>query len=102
MTDFAQGDIIRISNSKYMFVIVSNNSFIRATGVFHVCPFVSGLPAGPVHIVGKGKKDATGTIPCEQIKLIDPEERNCSRVDSLPYETIMEVSDAIQGIFEYD
>lgn len=102
MTDFAKGDIIRIANSRYLFVIVSNNSFIRATGVFHVCPFVSDLPGGPVHIVGQGKKGETGTIPCEQIKLIDPEERNCRRVDRLPYETIMDVSDAIQGLFEYD
>ena len=32
----------------------------------------------------------------------DPAVRNCRRVDSIPYHEIMNVSDALQGIFEYD
>lgn len=39
---------------------------------------------------------------CEQIKQIDPSVRGCSRGDRTPYRMIMEVSDVIQGIFEYD
>ena len=103
MNDFYQGDIIKISGfNKQLFVIVSKNAFIRATGMFHVCPMISGIPAGPVHIVVKGQKGESGTIICEQIKAIDPKARGCSRVDLLSYENMMNVSDAIQGIFEYD
>lgn len=103
MNDFCQGSIIKISGfQKQFFVIVSKNAFIRATGMFHVCPMVSGVSAGPVHIEVKGKNGESGTVICEQIKIIDPGARSCSIADLLPYEDIMNVSDAVQGIFEYD
>ena len=103
MIDFSQGDIIRISGfKKQLFVIVSKNAFIRATGIFHVCPMIPGIPAGPVHIEVKGRNGESGTVICEQIKAIDPDARGCNRIDSLSYENIMNVSDAVQGIFEYD
>ena len=38
----------------------------------------------------------------EQIKLIDPAARGCHRVDRLTYASVMDISDALQGIFEYD
>ena len=83
MIDLFQGDIIKIGGFKSLFMIVSNNAFIQATGVFHVCPVLE-------------------NVLCEQIKLIDPEARNCRRLDRLPYGTVMDISDALQGIFEYD
>ena len=103
MTKFYQGDIIKISGFKrQLFVIVSKNAFINATGIFHVCPMISGIPAGPIHIAVAGKNGESGTVICEQIKAIDPKARGCNRVDCLPYEIIMNVSDTVQGIFEYD
>lgn len=103
MNEVYQGDIIKITGfRKQLFVIVSNNAFIRAAGVFHVCPMLPGIPAGPLHIPVKGNKGETGTVICEQIKLIDPAARGCNRIDLLKYEDIMNVSDAVQGIFEYD
>lgn len=102
MTDLHQGDIIRVANYKVPFLIVSKNAFIQATGVFHVCPIIKNLTPGPVHIPIRGHHGEEGTVPCEQIKLLDPEARHCTRLDSLPYDTIMDISDTIQGIFEYD
>ena len=103
MTEFYQGDIIRISGfKKQLFVIVSKNAFIKATGIFHVCPMIPEIPAGPIHLEVKGQKGESGTVICEQIKAIDPKARGCNRVDLLSYENIMNVSDAVQGIFEYD
>lgn len=103
MTAFCQGDVIKISGfKKQLFVIVSKNAFIKATGIFHVCPMLSGVPDGPIHIPVSGKKGESGTVICEQIKAIDPKARVCNRVDLLAYEDIMNVSDAVQGIFEYD
>ena len=99
---YAQGDIIKISGYQGRFLIVSKNAFIAAAHVFHVCPLFDDLKAGPVHIPVNGKNGFKGTAICEQIKLIDPDARNCSREDSLPYGQIMEVSDVIQGLFEYD
>lgn len=102
MIEFYQGDIIKISGFKNKFIIISKNAFIKATNVFHVCPLLEKYPTGPLHIDIKGKKETTGTIACEQIKLIDPSVRKCIKTDNLPYHHIMNISDAIQGIFEYD
>ncbi|MBO7601273.1 MAG: type II toxin-antitoxin system PemK/MazF family toxin [Lachnospiraceae bacterium] len=103
MNEFFQGDIINIAGfKKQLFVVVSKNAFIKATGIFHVCPMIQGIPAGPLHILIKGKKGESGTVICEQIKAIDPNARGCNKVDRLAYEDIMNVSDAVQGIFEYD
>ena len=103
MNELFQGDIIKITGfKKQLFVIVSKNAFIKATGIFHVCPVLQKVKAGPVHIPVCGKNGESGTVICEQIKAIDPEARGCSRVDLLAYEDIMNVSDAVQGIFEYD
>ena len=103
MIEFCQGDIIKISGYKKLkFVIVSKNAFIRATKVFHVCPLLPDIPPGPLHLSIKGKNGDTGTVVCEQMKMIDPDERGISKIDTLKYEDIMNISDAIQGIFEYD
>lgn len=103
MNEFYQGDIIKITGfKKQLFVIVSKNAFIKATGIFHVCPMFPNVQAGPIHIPVFGKNGESGTVICEQIKAIDPKARGCNRVDLLAYEDIMNVSDAVQGIFEYD
>ena len=103
MTGLYQGDIIRISGfGQKLFVVVSKNAFIKATGVFHVCPIMTDVPRGPLHIAVETKKSVSGTVICEQMKLIDPFARGCTRMDGLQYDDIMNISDAIQGIFEYD
>ena len=102
MRDFFKGDIIKTTGFKNYFIIVSKNSFIQYTNVFHVCPMLEDYPAGPLHIPAEGKEGTKGTVICEQIKLIDPAARECSKIDHVPYETIMNISDAVQGIFEYD
>ena len=103
MKDFSQGDIVKINGyGKTLFVITSKNAFIKALGVFHVSPLISNVNEGPLHIIVKGKKGTAGTVICEQIKLIDPSVRAVNRTDTLKYEDIMNISDAIQGMFEYD
>ena len=102
MQEYFQGDIIRISSFKERFLIVSKNAFIRSTDMFHVCPFFDQYPEGPLHIPAKGAGGTTGVAIAEQIKLIDPRTRRIRKTDHLPYRDIMEISDAIQGVFEYD
>ncbi len=103
MTEYTQGDIIKISGFKHPFLVISKNAFIKSTGLFHVCPVFPGVSPGPVHIsvtlVRSGKQ---GTVLCEQLKLVDPIARGIAPVDRISYAEKMEVSDAIQGIFEYD
>ena len=102
MQDFSQGDILKISGYKNLFLVLSRNAYIQATHTFHVCPFLSGYTPGPLHIPAAGLKDTEGTAICEQIKLIDPGARACSRIDRIPYAEMINISDAVQGMFEYD
>lgn len=102
MTDFSQGDVIRINGFNNVFLIVSKNAYIRATKTFHVCPILEKESEGPLHICVEGTRKYKGVVICEQMKLIDPGARGCMRVDRLKYEILMNISDAIQGIFEYD
>ena len=103
MKELFQGDIVKIEGyGKTLFAITSKNAFIRELNGFHVCPMLDKYPEGPLHIKVHGNEGAKGTVICEQVKLIDPSTRNVRRVDHLPYADIMEVSDVLQGIFEYD
>lgn len=99
--NFSQGDIIKISNLKDAMLVVSKNEFIKKQ-VFSRLPTLENYAEGPLHIKVRGVKDTSGTAICEQLKLIDPSARSCKRIDRVPYHMIMNVSDAIQGIFEYD
>ena len=102
MNMFSQGDLIRIHGFQNLFLIVSKNTYIAATNTFHVCPVLKNIPEGPLHIMITGKNGEEGTVICEQIKFIDPGVRRCSKKDYLTYSSIINISDAIQGIFEYD
>ena len=42
-----------------------------------------------------------GYIQCEKLALLDMSLRGYRKVDQLPISEMMNVSDAIQGIFEY-
>ncbi len=102
MNDFSQGDIIRIVGFRNSFLVVSKNAFIQAARMFHVCPLLSYTSEGPLHIRVTGVDGTEGFVVCEQIKLIDPGSRSCKRNDRLSYGQLMNISDALQGIFEYD
>ena len=103
MKEISQGDIVKLSGFKNLFLVVSKNAFIRSTGMLHVCPVFSEVKPGPVHIqvtLLRGQKMVT--VLCEQVKMIDPDERGAGAVDRISYADKMEVSDTIQGVFEYD
>lgn len=102
MNNFSQGDIIKIDKKKNLFLIVSNNTFIKATNAFHICPIIDKLPANPIHVSIEGKNKTTGTVLCEQLLLVVPNQFPCTKIDSISYPQIMNISDILQGIFEYD
>lgn len=102
MTEFSQGDLVRIAGYKELFLVVSKNAYIKSTGMIHVSPVLSRCEEGPLHIAVHGNKGSTGTAVCEQIKLMDPSKRGIRTEDRIPYQELMNISDAIQGIFEYD
>ncbi len=45
--------------------------------------------------------ETNGFIQCEKLALLDLSVRGCKKIDELPISEIINVSDAIQSIFEY-
>ncbi|SHJ10713.1 hypothetical protein [Pseudobutyrivibrio xylanivorans] len=102
MKEFYQGDIIKINGFGNVFLIVSKNAFIKERKMFHVSPIVNTDLINPMNIPINGVEGTEGTVICEEIKLIDPVARVCNKVDRINYWSIINISDAIQGMFEYD
>ena len=103
MKEVSQGDVVKLSGFRNLFLVASKNAFIRSTGMFHVCPALAQSHPGPVHIPITLLNEKRSLVAiCEQIKMIDPNERGVGVVDHISYRDIMEVSDTIQGIYEYN
>lgn len=98
----SQGDLIRISGFQSAFLVISKNAYIRSSGVFHVCPVFPSAESDPMHIPICGTGGIiSGIAICEQIRLMDPS-RGFRQADRISYYDMINISDAIQGMFEYD
>ena len=101
MTDFCQGDVIKISGFKDKYMIISNDSFIKNYNCFHICPIIQSDNESPIHPLIKTNLCEGYLAICEQIKLIDPQSRACSKISRLDFSDIQNISDIVQGLFEY-
>ncbi len=97
--DLNQGDIIKIDSIKTPVLIVSKDFFNR-TGEAIGCPvFLDGEP-GALHIFISTKR-IKGYVQCEKLKLLDFNVRGYHKIDRILMEDIINITDAIQGIFDY-
>lgn len=94
-----QGDILQVEGVRGDVVVASTNRFNRS-GVVVACPLIHDGEPGPLHIEVHGR-EIHGVVICEQLKSLDLSARGYSKRDEISLEEIMEVSDAIQGIFDY-
>ena len=94
-----QGDIIEIEKIKHPVLVVSKD-FFNTSGEIIGCPIIRNSTSGPLHIWMATEK-IEGYIQCEKLALLDMSLRGYKKVDRLPISEIINVSDAIQGIFEY-
>ncbi len=94
-----QGDILKIDKIKHP-VLVASNNFFNTSGEIIGCPIVADSSAGPLHIWMSTEK-TKGYIQCEKLALLDLSVRGYKQIDRLSLFELMNVSDAIQGIFEY-
>lgn len=94
-----QGDILRINGLAYPAVVVSNNYF-NGSGKALVCPILRSSAEGPLHI-RLADYPVEGFVLCEQVRYVDLAARRYSKVSSLRYPDILDISDAVMGIFDY-
>lgn len=99
MINFHQGDILKIEKIKHPVLVVSKD-FFNTSGQIIGCPIIKDSFAGPLHI-WMYTEENEGYIQCEKLALLDLVYRGYKKVDSLPMSEMINVLDAIQGIFEY-
>lgn len=94
-----QGDIIHIEGIKGDIFVASKDRFNKS-GMIIGCPVLRDGKAGALHIPIY-TKDWDGVVICEQMRSIDITSRGYGKVDEATIADVMEVTDAIQGIFDY-
>ena len=94
-----QGDILIIEKIKHPVLVVSKD-FFNSSGEIIGCPIFTNSIPGSLHI-WMTTEENRGYIQCEKLALLDLSVRGYKKVDSLPIAEMINVSDAIQGIFEY-
>ncbi len=99
MVSIEQGDLLRVSGIAHPVIVVSNN-FFNESGKAIVCPILSNAVEGPLHI---RLKDCIveGYVLCEQVKYLDLKARRFSKLTATHYFDIMDISDAVMGMFDY-
>ncbi len=99
MEQLHQGDILKVEKIKHP-VLVTSKDFFNTSGEIIGCPIITNARSGPLHI-WMSTENTEGYIHCEKLALLDLSVRGYKKTDSLPISEMINVSDAIQGIFEY-
>ncbi len=99
MFTISQGDILKVEKIPFPVLVVSKN-FFNQTEQAIVCPVYSSATADPLHI-SVAWDGAEGIVLCEQLRMLDLRVRGYKKSGELKAESIMDIADAIQSIFDY-
>ncbi len=96
---FEQGDLLKVEGIGHPVIVVSNNYF-NQSGKAIVCPILPSASAGPLHIALK-ESPVEGYVLCEQVRYLDLAARRYAKLSASHYFDIMDISDAVVSMFEY-
>jgi len=94
-----QGDLLKVEGIQHPVIVVSNNYF-NQSGMAIVCPIIKKAVPGPLHIELKDSP-VEGYVLCEQVRYLDLTSRRYSKLTQTHYFDIMDISDAVVSMFEY-
>lgn len=94
-----QGDILKVERIKPPVLVVSKD-FFNKTGEVIGCPIYEHGLEGPLHISIE-TAETSGLVQCEKLALLDLNVRGYKKVDSVPLASVIDIADAVQGIFDY-
>ena len=94
-----QGDILKVEKINRPIVVVSKD-FFNTSGEVIACPIFELSTKGPLHIFVRGN-EIEGYVQCEKLALLDLRVRGYKKIDKLKLMDKINISDAVQGIFEY-
>ena len=98
VTTPAQGSIILLEHRYFM--IISRDYFNRTEQVI-ACPVIPDQNSYPSPVHRVINEPVKGTVFCEQMRYFDLSRRHYQVIREVPVEDLMEVSDIVQGLVEY-
>lgn len=99
MGRYQQGDILKIEKIKYPVLVVSKD-FFNSSGEIIGCPIYNVSSRSPLHIP-VFTEEVIGEVQCEKLKLLDLNVRGYKKIAHINLSDIMNITDAIQSIFDY-
>ena len=99
MAVIEQGDLLKVDGIQHPVIVVSNN-FFNESGKAIVCPILKKAVPGPLHIELKDSP-VEGFVLCEQVRYLDLASRRFSKMTQTHYFDIMDISDAVVSMIEY-
>lgn len=99
MDGVEQGALLKVEGLVYPVIVVSKN-FFNQSGKVIVCPILKKAAKGPLHIELKDSA-VSGYVLCEQVRYVDLSERRFTRLSETHYFDIIDISDAVMGMFDY-
>ena len=100
MDEIAQGDVLSVERINTPILVVSKTYFNRTEQII-ACPVLKNASADPLHIPIIAKDMQGGIVLCEQMKLLDLRVREYKKLTELKMEDVLNITDAIQSIFDY-
>ena len=94
-----QGDIIRLEDIKVPVLVVSKD-FFNMSGEVIGCPIYDTKQTGALHISIQTDK-ISGVVQSEKLSLLDLNTRGYTIMGNIKMRDIIEVTYAIQSIFDY-
>ena len=99
-TKAQQGDILKLGEVRYPILVVSTN-FFNETELIVGCPIIKDMIIdSPLHIAISTDK-ISGCVMCEDMRKFDTRIRRYSILDRIKMSDIINITDAIQSIFDY-
>ena len=99
MASIEQGDLLKVEGIQHPVIVVSNDYF-NESGRAIVCPILKKAAPGPLHIRLR-ETEVDGYVLCEQVRYLDLTTRRFSKLSASHCFDIMDISDAVVGMFEY-
>ena len=94
-----QGDILWLEKEE-QYVLMLGREFFNQSGMSVVCPLRENAEPDALHI-GISSDEYNGTALLEHLRSLDLQARHYMKISVIPYEQIQDISDAVQGIFDY-
>lgn len=99
VSELRQGDVLKIENIRHPVLVVSKDYF-NESGQIIGCPIFTDSIESALHVYVE-TDGIYGFVHCEQLAFWDVNVRGYTKIGNVGLEDKIDISDTIQGIFDY-